>query len=63
MSRPTNGVTTANQRGGCGTGRGGPAGRSAAPEEIASAISYLAGDQASFVHGAGLDVDGGRRAA
>jgi NAD(P)-dependent dehydrogenase (short-subunit alcohol dehydrogenase family) len=35
----------------------------AAPEEIASAISYLAGDQASFVHGAVLDVDGGRNAA
>jgi NAD(P)-dependent dehydrogenase (short-subunit alcohol dehydrogenase family) len=40
-----------------------PAGRPAAPEEIASAISYLAGDGASFVHGAVLDVDGGRRAA
>jgi NAD(P)-dependent dehydrogenase (short-subunit alcohol dehydrogenase family) len=40
-----------------------PAGRPAVPEEIASAISYLAGDQASFVHGAVLDVDGGRNAA
>jgi NAD(P)-dependent dehydrogenase (short-subunit alcohol dehydrogenase family) len=40
-----------------------PAGRPAAPEEIASAITYLAGDEASFVHGAVLDVDGGRRAA
>jgi NAD(P)-dependent dehydrogenase (short-subunit alcohol dehydrogenase family) len=40
-----------------------PAGRPATPEEIASAISYLAGDQASFVHGAVLDVDGGRHAA
>jgi NAD(P)-dependent dehydrogenase (short-subunit alcohol dehydrogenase family) len=40
-----------------------PAGRPAAPEEIASAISYLAGDEASFVHGAILDVDGGRNAA
>ena len=39
------------------------AGRPAAPEEIASAISYLAGDEASFVHGAVLDVDGGRNAA
>ena len=37
--------------------------RPAAPEEIASAISYLAGDQASFVHGAVLDEDGGRNAA
>jgi NAD(P)-dependent dehydrogenase (short-subunit alcohol dehydrogenase family) len=40
-----------------------PAGRPAAAKEIASAISYLAGDQASFVHGAVLDVDGGRNAA
>ena len=40
-----------------------PAGRPAAPEEIASAISYLAGDEASFVHGAIFDVDGGRNAA
>jgi len=40
-----------------------PAGRPAAPEEIASAISYLAGDEASFVRGAVLDVDGGRNAA
>jgi NAD(P)-dependent dehydrogenase (short-subunit alcohol dehydrogenase family) len=40
-----------------------PAGRPAAPGEIATAISYLAGDEASFVHGAILDVDGGRNAA
>ena len=40
-----------------------PAGRPAAPEEIATAISYLAGDEASFVHGAVIDVDGGRNAA
>jgi NAD(P)-dependent dehydrogenase (short-subunit alcohol dehydrogenase family) len=40
----------------------GPAGRPAVPEEIASAIAYLAGDGASFVHGAVLDVDGGRNA-
>ena len=40
-----------------------PAGRPADPEEIASAIVYLAGDEASFVHGAVLDVDGGRNAA
>ena len=39
----------------------GPAGRPAAPEEIATAIGYLAGDEASFVHGAVLDVDGGHR--
>ena len=40
-----------------------PAGRPTAPDEIASAIGYLAGDEASFVHGAVLDVDGGRNAA
>jgi NAD(P)-dependent dehydrogenase (short-subunit alcohol dehydrogenase family) len=40
-----------------------PAGRPAAPEEIASAISYLAGDEASLRHGAIVDVDGGRNAA
>jgi NAD(P)-dependent dehydrogenase (short-subunit alcohol dehydrogenase family) len=40
-----------------------PAGRPAAPGEIATAISYLAGDEASFVHGAIMDVDGGRNAA
>lgn len=39
-----------------------PAGRPAAPEEIAAAITYLAGREASFVHGAILDVDGGRQA-
>ncbi len=38
----------------------GPAGRPATPDEIASAITYLAGDDASFVHGAVLPVDGGR---
>jgi NAD(P)-dependent dehydrogenase (short-subunit alcohol dehydrogenase family) len=41
---------------------GGPAGRPAAPMEIAKAIAFLAGDDASFVHGAVLDVDGGRNA-
>ncbi len=39
-----------------------PAGRPASPQEIASAIVYLASDQASFVHGAVLAVDGGRAA-
>jgi NAD(P)-dependent dehydrogenase (short-subunit alcohol dehydrogenase family) len=39
-----------------------PAGRPASPEEIASAILFLASDQASFVHGAVLAVDGGRAA-
>jgi NAD(P)-dependent dehydrogenase (short-subunit alcohol dehydrogenase family) len=40
----------------------GPAGRPAAPAEIANAIAFLASDDASFVHGAVLDVDGGRNA-
>ena len=39
-----------------------PAGRPASPDQIASAIVYLASDQASFVHGAVLAVDGGRAA-
>lgn len=39
---------------------GAPAGRPGLPEEIASAITYLASDAASFVHGAVLPVDGGR---
>jgi Enoyl-(Acyl carrier protein) reductase len=36
-----------------------PAVRPAAPEEIANAIVYLSSDEASFIHGAMLDVDGG----
>jgi NAD(P)-dependent dehydrogenase (short-subunit alcohol dehydrogenase family) len=40
-----------------------PAGRPASPDEIAGAITYLASDDASFVHGAILAVDGGRTAA
>jgi NAD(P)-dependent dehydrogenase (short-subunit alcohol dehydrogenase family) len=39
-----------------------PAGRPARPEEIASAIVYLVSDQASFIQGAVLAVDGGRTA-
>ena len=39
-----------------------PAGRPAAPEEIAEAIVFLATDRASFIHGAVLPVDGGRTA-
>lgn len=39
-----------------------PAGRVATPEEIADAIVFLAGGQASFVQGAVLAVDGGRLA-
>jgi NAD(P)-dependent dehydrogenase (short-subunit alcohol dehydrogenase family) len=39
-----------------------PAGRPASPEEIAAGIVFLAGDDASFVHGAVLAADGGRSA-
>lgn len=37
-----------------------PAGRPATPDEIASAIVFLAGPDASFVHGIVMPVDGGR---
>ena len=37
-----------------------PAGREAQPEELAAAIAFLASDEASFVHGVTLAVDGGR---
>jgi 3-oxoacyl-[acyl-carrier protein] reductase len=36
-----------------------PAGRLGTPEEIAAAVVFLAGDDAAFVHGATLAVDGG----
>jgi len=39
-----------------------PAGRAASPYEIAAAITYLVSDDASFVNGAILPVDGGRTA-
>ncbi len=39
-----------------------PAGRAAQPEEIAAAIVFLASNEASFVHGVALAVDGGRAA-
>ncbi|MEW2547961.1 SDR family oxidoreductase [Streptomyces sp. NPDC047002] len=42
--------------------KGGPAGRTAGPEEIAETIAFLASPRASFVHGALLPVDGGRLA-
>ena len=39
-----------------------PAGRVAEPEELAAAIVFLASDDASFIHGVTLAVDGGRAA-
>jgi NAD(P)-dependent dehydrogenase (short-subunit alcohol dehydrogenase family) len=39
-----------------------PAHRPASPDEIASAITFLASDEASFIHGVVLSVDGGRNA-
>ena len=40
--------------------RGTPAGRAGHPDAIAAAAVYLASDDAAFVHGTVLDVDGGR---
>ena len=40
--------------------KGTPAGRLGNPEAIAYAAVYLASDEAAFVHGSVLDVDGGR---
>jgi NAD(P)-dependent dehydrogenase (short-subunit alcohol dehydrogenase family) len=40
--------------------RGTPAGRAGGPEAIAAAAVYLASDEAAFVHGTVLDIDGGR---
>jgi NAD(P)-dependent dehydrogenase (short-subunit alcohol dehydrogenase family) len=40
--------------------RGTPANGGGTPEAIAQAAVYLAGDEAAFVHGTVIDVDGGR---
>jgi NAD(P)-dependent dehydrogenase (short-subunit alcohol dehydrogenase family) len=40
-----------------------PAGRLAAPEELAAAVTFLASSQSSFVHGADIVVDGGELVA
>ncbi|MCL1869902.1 MAG: SDR family oxidoreductase [Promicromonosporaceae bacterium] len=45
---------------GAGMMRGTPAGGSGSPEHIARAAVYLASDDAEFVHGTVLEVDGGR---
>ncbi len=37
-----------------------PAGKPGSPADIAAAAVYLASDEAAFVHGAVLDIDGGR---
>jgi len=37
-----------------------PAGRQGEPEELAAAIVFLASDDAAFIHGVTLPVDGGR---
>ena len=40
--------------------RGTPAGASGTPDAVAHAAVYLASDEAAFVHGTVIDVDGGR---
>ena len=40
--------------------RGTPAGRAGQPAEIAAAAVFLASEEAAYVHGTVLDVDGGR---
>ena len=40
--------------------RGIPMGRRAIPDDVAGAVTFLASDDAAFLTGVGLDVDGGR---
>jgi 3-oxoacyl-[acyl-carrier protein] reductase len=40
--------------------RGIPMGRRATPEDVANAVLFLASDEASFLTGVCLDIDGGR---
>lgn len=40
--------------------RGTPAGGSGTPDAVAHAAVYLASDEAAFIHGTVIDVDGGR---
>jgi 3-oxoacyl-[acyl-carrier protein] reductase len=39
-----------------------PLGRPGTPEEVAAAYAFLASDEASFIHGTGLVIDGGQLA-
>jgi NAD(P)-dependent dehydrogenase (short-subunit alcohol dehydrogenase family) len=50
----------ANEHPGEAMMRGTPAGASGTPDAIAHAAVYLASDEAAFVHGTVIDVDGGR---
>jgi len=36
-----------------------PLGREGRPEEVAKLVAYLASDEASFINGANIDINGG----